>query len=171
MQLRIINIIAASIILTHNSRVTKFVFVRGSAPRTLLGGGAHGSPQTPWWWRHPSPLSTRRCLRCLVLGTSPFNPSTEVFPLFLFYEMPTTSKTSTAPPGKFHRQPFATFRVRLLAYAHTETHTARITYSSPHGNAIIVWMSNDKHFSKLPQRFYLRQGGYVFTSFVYMFVC
>ena len=34
------------------------------------------------------------CLRCLVLGTLPLNPSTEAFLLFLFYEMTTVEEVT-----------------------------------------------------------------------------
>jgi len=42
-----------------------------------------------WGWGQPSPLSTPRRFRCLVLGASPCSPSTEAFPLFLLYKMTT----------------------------------------------------------------------------------
>jgi len=58
---------------THDTILGAHLISSAPAPKTLvmpLG--------------HPSPLSTPRRLRCLVLGTSPFNPNTEALLLFPF---------------------------------------------------------------------------------------
>ena len=84
---------------TYSSRVNQMRFRSGLCPGPCQESSRRSTDSVfGWGWGYTSPLSTPRRLRCLVLGTSPFNPSNEAFLLFVFDEM-TTAKTSPSGDG------------------------------------------------------------------------